>query len=191
MKSSHSRNAGSGFFPALHLAAPVLAVLLGACTSPSHAEPGKDNREPEVPAAIEVPGGTNKVHFHAYAAGVQLYVWNGSGWVFQAPEAVLFADASTHGNIGIHYAGPTWESESGSKVVGAAIANAPSPNPDSIPLLLIRAVSTQGPGIFARTTFIQRVNTVGGRAPVTAGTTTGQIARVPYTAEYFFYRATK
>ena len=24
--------------------------------------------------------------------GVQIYVWNGSTWVFQAPEAVLFAD---------------------------------------------------------------------------------------------------
>ena len=150
---------------------------------------GNDNRAPDVPAAIQVPGGTNKVHFHAYAVGVQIYVWNGSSWVFQAPEAVLFANVGAHGEIGIHYAGPTWESESGSKVVGTAIANAPSPNADSIPLLLIRAVSTEGPGIFARTTYVQRVNTVGGRAPSTAGTTTGQVARVPYTAEYFFYRA--
>ena len=46
----------------------------------------------------------------------------------------------------------------------------------------------EGPGIFARTTYIQRVNTVGGRAPSTAGTSNGQIVRVPYTAEYYFYR---
>jgi hypothetical protein len=169
----------------------MLAMLLSACASASRAEPGNDNRAPEVPAAIEVPGGTNKVQFRAYAAGVQLYVWNGSSWVFQAPEAVLFADAGTHGEIGIHYAGPTWESESGSEVVGAAVANAPSPNTNSIPLLLIRAVSTEGPGIFARTTYIQRVNTVGGRAPEAAGTAVGQVARAPYTAEYFFYRAAK
>ena len=167
----------------------MLAMLLSACASPSHAEQGNDNRAPEVPAAIQVPGATNKVHFHAYAVGVQIYVWNGSSWLFQSPEAVLFADAGAHGEIGIHYAGPTWESESGSKVVGTAIANAPSPNADSIPLLLIRAVSTEGPGIFARTTYIQRVNTVGGRAPADAGTSTGQVARVPYTAEYYFYRA--
>jgi hypothetical protein len=106
---------------------------------------------------------------------------------FQAPEAVLFSDAGTHGEIGIHYVGPTWESESGSKVKGAAIANAPSPNANSIPLLLLKAVSTEGPGVFERTTFIQRLNTVGGRAPATGGTT-GQVVRVPYTAEYFFYR---
>src|SRR6185295_4152925 len=118
-------------FGKTQLIAPAFVLLLGACASPSRAEPGNDNRAPEVPAAIQVPGGTNKVHFHAYAVGVQIYAWDGSSWVFQAPEAVLFADAGTHGEIGIHYAGPTWESESGSKVVGSAIANAPSPNADS------------------------------------------------------------
>jgi len=191
MKNPKSRSAVSRFRLAVNLVAPVLALLLGACASSSHAEPGNDNRAPEVPAAIQVPGGTNKVHFHAYAVGVQIYVWNESAWVFQAPEAVLSPDNGTNGEIGIHYAGPTWESESGSKVVGAAIANAPSPNANSIPLLLIRAVATEGPGIFARTTYIQRVNTVGGRAPDIAGTAVGQVARVPYTAEYFFYRAAK
>ena len=38
-------------------------------------------------------------------------------------------------------------------------------------------------------TFIQRVNTTGGIAPAAPGTTVGEEARVPYTAEYFFYRA--
>jgi hypothetical protein len=189
MKRSHPRSVGAGFVSTVNLAVPILALFLGACTSPSHAEPRNDHRAPEMPVALQVPGETNKVHFHAYAVGVQIYAWSGTNWVFQAPEAALFADAGANGEIGIHYAGPTWESQSGSKVVGAAVANAPSPNANSIPLLLIRAVSTQGPGIFARTTFIQRVNTVGGRAPATAGTATGQIARVPYTAEYFFYCA--
>lgn len=91
-----------------------------------------------------------------------------SSWVFRAIEAVLFAAAGAEGEIGIHYAGPTWDSESGSKVSGAAITNAPSPN------------------IFAQTTYVQRVKIVGGRAPVAAG----QIARVPYAAAYFFYRET-
>lgn len=57
-------------------------------------------------------------------------------------------------------------------------------------MLLLRAVSTEGPGILEQTTYIQRVNTVGGKSPTTAGTTAGQVARVPYTAEYFFYRET-
>jgi uncharacterized protein DUF3455 len=33
------------------------------------------------------------------------------------------------------------------------------------------------------------VNTVGGNAPSSHGSTTGQVAEVPYTAEYYFYRA--
>ena len=155
---------------------------------------GNDNRSPDVPAPIQVPGGTNKVHFHAYAVGVQIYVWTVnptnaalSSWVFKAPEAVLFADAGTHGEIGIHYAGPTWESESGSKVVGARVAGV-TVDTTAIPWLLLKAASTQGPGIFKRTTYIQRVNTVGGLAPAAPGTIAGQEARVPYRAEYFFYR---
>jgi len=185
MTNSRSKGTSTVFNSAL----PTVAALLLAAVTAAQAQSGIDNRAPDVPAAIQVPGETNKVHFHAYAVGVQIYVWNGASWVFQAPDAVLFADIGTHGGTATHYAGPTWESDSGSKVRGAAIANAPSPNADSIPMLLLRAVSTEGPGIFAPTTYVQRVNTVGGKAPATAGTAAGQVARVPYTAEYYFYRA--
>src|SRR5258705_6740216 len=99
---------------------------------------GNDNRAPEVPAAIQEPAG-NKVHFHVYAEGVQIYSWSGSAWGFVAPQATLFADAAGTGAVGIHYAGPTWESASGSKVGGARDASAPSPNANSIPMLLLHA----------------------------------------------------
>ena len=145
------------------------------------------DRTPVVPANVQVPDG-NKLAFHAYAAGVQIYHWNGTNWVFVAPEAVLFADAGDHGEVAIHYAGPTWESGSGSKVVGARVAGA-TVDPSAIPWLLLRAVSSEGPGIFHRVTFIQRVNTTGGNAPAAPGSSAGQEARVPYTAEYYFYRA--
>jgi hypothetical protein len=55
---------------------------------------------------LRVPAG-NKVASHVYAAGVQIYRWDGSSWVFLAPEATLFADYGFHGVVGIHYAGPT------------------------------------------------------------------------------------
>lgn len=44
----------------------------------------------------------------------------------------------------------------------------------------------------AHTTFIQRVNTVGGLAPATVcdGSTLNKEARVFYTADYFFWKAT-
>jgi len=134
------------------------------------------------------PEAGNKVAFHAYAEGVQIYRWNGTSWTFVAPEATLYADAGGHGVVATHYAGPTWESVSGSKVVGTVRKRA-TPNPDSIDWLLLKATATEGPGIFDRVTFIQRVNTVGGKAPTAPGEYIGQEVRVPYTAEYFFYRA--
>ena len=198
MKNSQSRSAG--FFLAANFALPGAALLLLASLTPVRA--GNDNRAPNVPASLQVPDG-NKVEFHAYAVGVQIYTATTSPtdstklvWTFRAPEAVLF-DAD--GNIvGIHYAfaGPTrpaWESESGSRVVGARTIAPVTVTSNAIPWLILSAVSadTIGPGIFARTTYIQRVNTTGGLAPSTAPTQLGQEARVPYTAEYFFYRATK
>ncbi len=62
-------------------------------------------------------------------------------------------------------------------------------DPASIPWLILEAVETDGPGIFKRTTFIQRINTTGGLAPTTPPMRAGNEARVPYTAEYVFYRA--
>ena len=189
MKSPRSKTIGSNFSATIKMAAPVLAALLLAAVSPARADQGQDNRAPEVPAALQVPDG-NKVEFHAYAVGVQIYIWSAasSTWVFRAPSAVLYASAEDHGEVAIHYAGPTWESDSGSKVVGAKIAGV-TVDSSAIPWLLLKAKTTEGPGIFARTTYVQRVNTIGGLAPSTPGTVDGQEADVPYTAEYFFYRA--
>ena len=63
-----------------------------------------------------------------------------------------------------------------------------TPNPDAVAWLLLSAVA-DGPGIFHRVDFIQRINTAGGIAPATPGSFVGQEARVPYTTEYLFYRA--
>jgi hypothetical protein len=165
------------------VALPVLAFALHGRAD------GNDNRAPEVPAAIQPPDG-NKVQFHAYAVGVQIYNWNGTAWVFDHPEAVLYANAGYNGNgVAIHYAGPTWESVSGSKVVGVKIAGV-TPDPTAIPWLLLMAKTSDGDGIFGNLSFVQRVNTAGGIAPSSPGTTVGQQASVPYTAEYYFYRDT-
>jgi hypothetical protein len=163
-----------------------LSVLLLTALSQAVAGKGQNNPAQDLPAALEVPPGNN-VAFHAFAVGVQIYEWSGSAWVFVAPEAVLFADAGTHGEVGVHYAGPSWESQSGSKVVGARVAGA-TVDPTAIPWLLLRAVSSEGSGIFHGVTFIQRVNTTGGTAPATPGTASGTRVEVPYTAEYVFYR---
>ena len=132
--------------------------------------------------------GNYRVHFHGFAVGVQIYTWDGVSWGRAVPEATLF---DAEGNVvAIHFAGPTWESNSGSKVLGAVVQPTVTVDPNAIPWVKLKAVSTEGPGIFAGTTFIQRVNTSGGKAPSADGTFVGQVARVPYTADYFFYRQT-
>ena len=189
----------SFFIRAINLTLPAIAALLFGCAVSAPADPGNDNRAPEVPASLVVPDG-NKVSFHVYAVGVQIYGATAStnsptgfAWTFRAPEAVLLdADGNL---VGIHYAfaGPTrpaWETESGSRVVGIRTVAPVKVTTNAIPWLILNADSanTIGPGILERTTFIQRVNTSGGLAPAAAPTALGQEARVPYTAEYFFYR---
>ena len=144
-----------------------------------------DNRAPEVPTTIAVPEG-NKVHFHGFGVGVQIYTWNGSTWGAAVPKATLFDD---DGNVvADHFAGPTWVSNSGSQVVGALPPLSVTVDTNAIPWLRLTALNPEGPGILADTTFIQRVNTTGGKAPSADGTFVGQVARVPYTADYFFFR---
>src|SRR6266852_5970415 len=131
----------------------ALALLLGGGLT---ARAGTDNRAPEVPEEIAVSA-TNKVHFHGFGVGVQIYTWDGVSWGRAVPEATLF---DAEGNVvAIHFAGPTWESNSGSKVVGAVVQPTVTVDTNAIPWLRLRAVTTEGPGIFANTSYIQRVNT--------------------------------
>jgi hypothetical protein len=163
-------------------------AVLAAFAAPTLALRADDNRAPDVPAEVAVPEG-NKVHFHGFGVGFQVYTWNGTSWGSAVPDAILYN--GDHAVVATHFAGPTWQSDSGSETVGALPPDgAIIMDPDSIPWLRLKAVDarTHGPGIFADTTYIQRVNTIGGKAPSEPGDFVGQVARVPYTADYFFYR---
>lgn len=169
-----------------------LALLLATSLTPlpaAHAKEGQ--RGPDLPSPLcdklRVEEG-NKVAFHVYALGVQVYRWDGASWVFVAPVANLFADDNYRGQVGVHYAGPTWESNSGSKVIARRTQSC-TPDSTAIPWLLLETVSNDGPGIFSSVTYVQRVNTTGGLAPSSPGAFAGAEAKVPYTAEYYFYRA--
>jgi hypothetical protein len=137
--------------------------------------------------SLKVEAG-NKIATRVFARGVQIYRWNGTAWAFVAPSAKLYANEKSNGVIGTHYAGPTWETNRGTKLVGAVAKRCPA-DPKSIPWLLLRVASVEGSGLFHDATFIQRINTVGGNAPAAAGTVIGEEANIPYTAEYVFYRA--
>ena len=166
----------------------ALALLLGGGLTALAAGTGKDNRAPEVPDDIAVTG-NYRVHFHGFAVGVQIYTWDGVSWGRAVPSATLFDD---DGNIvATHFAGPRWKSNSGSIVLGAVVQPTVTVDTNAIPWVKLEALTTEGPGIFADTKFIQRVNTTGGKAPAADGTFIGQVAGVPYTADYFFYRPTE
>jgi hypothetical protein len=148
-------------------------------------------READLPSpqcdSLNVPAG-NRVSAHVYALGVQIYRWNGTSWAFVGPDATLYADQGFNGQVGTHYVGPTWEAEDGSKVVADKFSDC-LPNRGAIPWLRLDATSSSPQGRFGGVTHVLRVNTIGGTAPATAGTFVGDEARVPYTAEYYFYRA--
>ena len=165
------------------------AALLLVSAAPEHVGAASPC-EGEVPSPLAVPAG-NELAFAADAVGAQVYVCTaGAGafsWVFQAPEAKLSDPGGPA--VGTHYAGPTWESTDGSKVVGAKVAAA-TPDATAIPWLLLRAASHAGDGRMAEVTFVQRIRTSGGNPP-TGGCDAahaGAVSRVPYRAVYCFYR---
>ena len=154
--------------------------------------PLKGEAAAAVPEKLKVPD-TQKLSLEVKATGVQIYACSASKtdparfeWVFKAPEADLFDSAGK--KIGSHYAGPTWESTDGSKVVGELKAKDDGPDPAAIPWLLLSAKSTSGTGVFARTLSIQRLRTVGGKAPADGcdQAHAGKETRIAYKATYAF-----
>jgi hypothetical protein len=169
----------------------IICPLLVAMGCAQSAFAGSDEGSPPVPRALAVPGGY-KADVMLRASGVQIYRCQAAAqdyaWVFVAPEATLFnRDGSVAGH---HYAGPTWEMNDGSKAVGTLVAKAAAPDANSIPLLLMSAAALQG-GTFEKVAFVQRLHTNGGAAPATGCTSevANSEARVPYTADYYFYSA--
>ena len=160
------------------LSAPSTPLALGA--------PGRAAPELGVCENLAPPLGSTFA-YHVYARGVQIYRWDGQAWAPVGPSAELYANANFKGLVGTHFAGPRWQSLSGSTVRGVVIDRCVY-DANAIPWLSLAGVPESGPGVFAHTTFIQRVNTVGGKAPAAPGSL-NQVVEIPYTAEYYFYRA--
>jgi hypothetical protein len=164
-------------------------LLAAGCINQPHAHPSVPDQL-RVTAA-EVPMMT------VHARGVQIYECRARAndaaameWGFIAPEANLF-DANGQ-EVGKHYAGPTWRSFDGSRVVGTVKASAVAPRPGAIPWLWLTTRSTSLDGVLAIVTSVQRINTVGGAAPDAAGCTPeskGRQHRVLYTADYVLFKA--
>ena len=177
-------------FPAL----PIGLVLLGTlCLFPvanAQKEPS-----PEVPQAIQaLPH--EEVVLMAHAVGLQIYGCQAGpdgklSWTLKGPKAEL-TDRKDN-VIGSHSAGPTWKLKDGSEVTGKATAHVDSPDPDSIPWLLVNVVAHSGSGLLTNVTTIQRVHTHGGKPTAQGCDESHRDAETKssYTADYYFYAPAK
>jgi hypothetical protein len=172
----------------------IAALVAVAAAAPAAAIAGPAT--PDVPGDIAVTG-PHKPYLSAHAEGVQIYacssVEHGYAWRLLAPRATL---TGANGKpLGSHYGGPTWEATDGSRVLGAREA-AVSVDPTAIDWLRLRADSTSpGPDgdRLTATTYIQRINTVGGRPPAAGDcdeTTVADQREITYSADYVFFKAT-
>jgi len=179
-------------------AAPTLATLavaaLAACATCPKPAPGAP-----VPPTVSIPGVVRPpagqvLQRTLWATGVQVYECRakavGGGtpdWVFVAPEAALADDKGAP--VGKHYAGPTWEANDGSRIVGTVAGKVESPDAGTIPWLLLSTRSTGPAGLFSNVAFVQRVATAGGAAPDGGcdAANLGRQARIDYKAQYAMY----
>jgi hypothetical protein len=149
-----------------------------------------------IPSEIAPPP-DQRLELVLVATGVQIYRCDPKKdqpgqleWVLQAPEAQLRSTAG--GRVGRHYAGPTWEAEDGSRIVGTVQSRVDAPPLEkAIPWLRLSARSTGAPGVLSKVTTVLRVATKGGLppGPKCAEQDQGRIVRIDYGADYNFYVA--
>ncbi len=120
------------------LARRLTAALLTSATMAAHAAP------PPPPELVPRDAARDRAFA---AAGIQVYSCEYDGnhrlaWTFQHPEATLYDAAGVA--VIKHGAGPAWEAQDGSRIVGEKLADAPSPNADSIAQLLLSTRASAG-----------------------------------------------
>lgn len=155
----------------------------------------------EIPASVALPANPNGNSRVAtfYAEGVQKYraqVVAGTDpavyvWAFVGPQADLYD--ITNAKVGTHSPGPTWQLSVNDSIYAQAFfppRTAPSSDPSSIDwLLLMPKVGKTPTGIFADVDYVQRIATVGGKAPTTPPTSATETVEVAYTAVYRFSKS--
>ena len=168
-----------------------IAIACITAAFPAFSALAADLAEPAGIAAQLRPEGEQPA-FVLKASGVQIYTCKASAdgyepkWTFVAPEATLSENGSV---VGKHGAGPVWEfTADGSVVKGSAKARQDG-GAGNIPWLWLPTTSVGKPGRFANVTSVLRVATQGGVEPTSGcdASHVGQEARVPYTADYYFY----
>ena len=189
--------------------ARYIAAFAGACLGllPVGVR-AHDYRRPTVPPDLEVSA-EHKLFLVGHAVGTQNYVCLGSVggvglWAQFGPQATLFDDRDQQ--IVTHFLSedpdeedtlrPTWQHSRDTSAVWAAQVAISSDSawvePGAIPWLKLEVKTARlgptGGGRLADTTYIQRVHTSGGLKPTT-DCLLGDRKLVPYSTDYYFYKA--
>ena len=178
---SQRRRRSLGFTRPFLLLSCMLAIVGSAFADPIAPPEGAEDIAP--------PAG-HRPYLVLHAVGTQTYTCTEAGtWsTASVPVADLFAENGK--KIGVHSAGPRWELKDGSFVHAARVSGV-TKDATAIAWLLLQATN-KGAGAdgdrLAKTTYIQRVNTVGGTAPA-GPCTPGATVSVPYSADYYFYQS--
>jgi hypothetical protein len=186
----------NGLFPLS--SAPVArlpAIAIVACALAACAPMSPMYSQDKLPEGVKVPAG-NSVAMQTVGVGEITYECRPKKdmagqfeWVFIGPDAVL--NDRNGMQVGKYFGPPaTWESKDGSKITGAQVTVAPN-GAGNIPHQLVKANPANGSGAMTGITYIQRVATVGGIAPVMQcdGNKTGAKQNVRYQADYIFWKA--
>jgi uncharacterized protein DUF3455 len=195
----------------------TITLAVGFIVSLPQLAHAQDINPPPVPPGLEVDPG-NEVFLLGRGVGTQNYVCSpcdpttancplGVAFTLFTPQATLFDDFGDQ--LTTHFSSPnpveggrirvTWQDSRDTSRVWGSVIKAVTVRADSIPWvkLNIKDTGTQaGPtgDRLTKTTFMQRVNTVGGLAPSVGCLSSADLGHqefVPYTADYFFYKKSK
>jgi len=219
MKGKTTVEIKTKFLIAMQLCSILLLTSFVAASAGAQTSDAARITPPPVPAEVQVPEG-NEVFLVGHATGTQNYSClpcdpskpgcaNGVAFTLFTPQATLFNDRLKQ--VTTHFFSPnpfenntiraTWQhSRDTSTVWGKVVGSSTDPNfvkPGAIAWLLVNVKDVgvqEGPtggDRLTKTTFIQRLNTVGGVAPSSGCSSPADIGRqafVPYKADYFFYK---
>ncbi len=181
------------------LAAVGLTIAATGCESSNHGLPigQMDRPSPStgaLAANLAVPEGHIPVR-RARARGVIIYTWSRTKhdparfeWKVASEEGQLF---NLHGDpVGQLSRGPAWTIHDGSCVEGQFQCGAPATDANAIDCALYKTVNSRDRGVLQGVTYVQRLNTRGGAPPadVADAPHEGRSVRVPFTANYLFFR---
>ncbi len=169
-------------FAAFPLMMGLLAPAAAAVTEPGGLAAAIRASADEEPAFVLSASGVHVYECKATAGDPNVFAW-----YFTAPDATLFEGSRT---AATHKSANLWESSNDRSSVSGVVRSTQSAGTANLPWTLYRAQPLSATGVFAGVTSIQRVNTAGGVAPASgcSASSAGAEARVPCTADYYFYK---